>query len=406
MAVKSADTLKGKVLIATSVLAFFICTFGLISYLVVSLLVNDGFYGVFIPFLFLGITVMIFGGWLSNQVVNPIEKITLLAKSLERGASTSLPETTGSYETDQLLQTLHRNSQQTQKLITLMDKVAGGEISVALTPLQDSDRLTASFQKLLAKFSESIHAKEDLTKLQNELGEIKREISTVRNGNFDVKINSDYFQTKEISETFRYLIEHLNAVVSQLKADSTEIQAAALSVGKAIDAIVQKDENRIVEMNQAAIILKQIPGLIKNIPNDRQSEETDRAFEIFINSIGETEISVAELKNSALQVKELSNVMKNLQSMISEYRLIQTEVEEYADVEDIEAGFLNFTQDKVEKESAPVNQTDLQQTDSQIKSETEDFDDLQIVETKVSYETGELLFDFENNTPSPTPVIR
>ncbi len=268
MALKSANTLKGKVLLATSVLAFFICTFGLISYLVVSLLVNDAFYGVFIPFLFLGITVMVFGGWLSNEVVNPIEKITLLAKSLERGASTSLPKTTGSYETDQLLQTLHRNSQQTQKLITLMDKVASGELDVALTPLQDSDRLTASFQKLLAKFSESIHAKEDLTKLQNELGEIKREISTVRNGNFDVKINSDFFQTKEISETFKYLIEHLNAVISQLKADSTETQASASNVGKAIDSIVQKDENRILEMNQASIILKQVPSLIKKISND------------------------------------------------------------------------------------------------------------------------------------------
>ncbi len=268
MASKSANSLKGKIWLATSVLAFFICTFGLISYLVVSLLINDAFYGVFIPFLFLGFAVMVFGWWLSNEVVSPIEKVTLLAKSLERGASTSLPKTSGSHETDQLLQTLHRNSQQMQKLVVLMDKVANGNVDVALTPLQGSDRLTSSFQKLLGKFSESIHAKEDLTKLQNALDQIRREISSVRNGNLDVEIKSDYFQTKEITETFKYLIDNMNRLIKQLKQDSQNAQTSASDVDKMMNSIVQKDENRIHEMNQASIVLKQVPNLIEKISED------------------------------------------------------------------------------------------------------------------------------------------
>ena len=78
------NSLKGKIWLATSALAFFICTFGLISYLIVSFVVNDPFYAVFVPFLFLAFTVMVFGWWLSNEVVSPIEKVSLLAKSLER----------------------------------------------------------------------------------------------------------------------------------------------------------------------------------------------------------------------------------------------------------------------------------------------------------------------------------
>ena len=145
------NSLKGKIWLATSALAFFICTFGLISYLIVSFVVSDTFYAVFIPFLFLGFAVMVFGWWLSNEVVSPIEKVSLLAKSLERGVSISLPRTSGSIETDELLQTLHRNSQQMQNLVGLMDKVTNGDLDVALTPLQNSDRLTGAFQKLLAK---------------------------------------------------------------------------------------------------------------------------------------------------------------------------------------------------------------------------------------------------------------
>lgn len=184
------NSLKGKIWLATSGLAFFICTFGLVSYLLVSLLTTEIFYAVFIPFLFLGFTVMVFGWWLSNEVVSPIEKVSLLAKSLERGVQTSLPRTTGSTETDELLKSLHRNSQQLQNLVGLMDKVANGNLDVALTPLANSDRLSNSFQKLLVRVSKSIQAKQDLKKLTAAVGGITEQISTVRNGDFDLDINS------------------------------------------------------------------------------------------------------------------------------------------------------------------------------------------------------------------------
>ena len=76
--------------------AFFVCTFGLISYLVVDVVVNDVFYGMItFPFLFLAFTVVVFGWWLSNEIVGPIEKVTLLSKSLERTASTTIPKSFG-----------------------------------------------------------------------------------------------------------------------------------------------------------------------------------------------------------------------------------------------------------------------------------------------------------------------
>ncbi len=160
------NSLKGKIWLATSALAFFICAFGMVSYLAVSFVIQETFYAVFIPFLFLSFAVMIFGWWLSNEVISPIEKVALLAKSLERGSMISLPKTSGSTETDELLATLHRNNQQIQNLVGLMDKVAGGKLDVVLTPLENSDRLSNSFKKLLSKVTESINAKQDLDKLE------------------------------------------------------------------------------------------------------------------------------------------------------------------------------------------------------------------------------------------------
>lgn len=259
------NSLKGKIWLATSGLAFFICTFGLVSYLLVSLLTTEIFYAVFIPFLFLGFTVMVFGWWLSNEVVSPIEKVSLLAKSLERGVQTSLPRTTGSTETDELLKSLHRNNQQLQNLVGLMDKVANGNLDVALTPLENSDRLSVSFQKLLARVSESIQAKQDLEKLSAAVGGITEQISAVRNGHFDAEIKSEAVETKEIAETLKYLLHHLRDLISHIRNNAGHAQNSAKEARKAVQTVIDSDEIKMRELNKAALIFKQIPNNVQKI---------------------------------------------------------------------------------------------------------------------------------------------
>ena len=259
------NSLKNKIWLATSALAFFICSFGLVSYLIVASLTEDTFYAVFILFTVMALSVMVFGWWLSNELIGPIEKVSLLAKSLERGVTTSLPRTTGSTETDEILQTLHRSNQQLQNLVGLMDKVANGELHVALTPLENSDRLTGAFQKLLAKVTDSIQAKQDLEKLQTAVSSITKEISPIRTGNFDVEIKTDSEQVKEISETFKYLVGQMNNLISQIRADSAQAQNSAVEVYKTLQGIVQADETRLLELNQAKLTLKQVPKNVQKI---------------------------------------------------------------------------------------------------------------------------------------------
>ena len=259
------NSLKGKIWLATSALAFFVCTFGLISYLIVSFVVNDPFYAVFVPFLFLAFTVMVFGWWLSNEVVSPIEKVSLLAKSLERSASTSLPKTSGSIETDELLETLHRQSQQTQKLVNLMDEVSAGNIDVALSPLQNSDRLLAAFQKLLAKVTDSIDAQARLELLQKSVMQISEEIGRVRKYNLDAEIKTDFKETKEISETLKFLVNNLGKIVAQVRDESGATRDSASDVRRTLQSVIQQSEAKIQEMNQAAFTLKEIPHSVQKI---------------------------------------------------------------------------------------------------------------------------------------------
>ena len=262
------NSLKGKIWLATSALAFFICTFGLISYLVVTLIADDPFYAVFIPFLFLAFTVMVFGWWLTNEVISPIEKVSLLAKSLERGGAVSLPRTSGSTETDELLQTLYRNNQQIQNLVGLMDKVAGGNLDVTLAPLQNSDRLSSAFQKLLAKVSESIYAKQELEKLETAVERVKQEVFQVKNGKFDFEINTDSARTKEISESINSLLRHLNKLAAQVKSQSLDAINSAGEAQKGVQTVIQINENKTLKMNQAALALAQIPNNVRKISEE------------------------------------------------------------------------------------------------------------------------------------------
>lgn len=302
------NSLKGKIWLATSALAFFICTFGIIAYLVVSFLTTETFYAVFIPFLFLSFTVMVFGWWLSNEVISPIEKVSLLAKSLERSSLTSLPRTTGSNETDELLETLHRSNQQTQTLVTLMDKVAGGNLDVALTPLENSDRLSTSFQKLLAKVSESINAKNDLHELQTAVDQITAEIAPIKTGDFTVEMSTRSSETKEITDTFRYLIQHLNNLITQVKNDSENARTSTGETQKNIRVVIEETEKRINDLNQAKLTLKQIPNSVQRIVKELSG------------SVSKADLSIAKARkgtqNAHQNLKAVSGLRKQIQETV------------------------------------------------------------------------------------------
>ena len=262
------NSLKGRIWLATTALAFFVCTFGVVAYLLASFVVNETFYAVLIPFLFVSFTVMVFGWWLSNEVVIPIEKVGLLAKSLERSSLTSLPKTTGAAETDEILLTLHRNSQQLQNIVGLMDNVANGNLDVALTPLQNSDRLSSSFQKLLARVSDSIHAKQDLEQMEAAVQQIKDEITSVRRGNLTTEVSEEFPQTKEIAETLNFLIENLNHLIAQVNHNSVQAQSVTAETKKQIQISIRDEEYKISAMNQTTYLLKKIPSGVQKFSDE------------------------------------------------------------------------------------------------------------------------------------------
>lgn len=308
------NSLRGRIWISTSVLAFFICTFGLISYLVVSLLVADVFYGIFIPFLFLAFVVVGFGWWLSNVIVGPIENVTLLSKSLERTASTSIPKSSGSFETDELLQSLFRNSQQVQNIVTMMDHVANGKLDVSLAPIEGSDKLSASFKRLLKKVAESISAKDELDALRSSLERLKREAAPVRSGNLGGRMSESDAETREIAAAFNYLSDRFSNIISLARADSRDAKELAVEIEKHLRTVIQQDETRIEEMTQASIRLKQVPNLVQQISENLSG--ASQSAKISAEKVRKgTEVSALNAEAVGKMRRQMREVAKRVQSL-------------------------------------------------------------------------------------------
>lgn len=253
------NSLRGRILVAVGALVVFNCFCGLLSYLAVSFVSAEPLYAIIACVAAMVAATAGFGWWLSSDVLRPIDAVSLLARSLERSPSVSLPKTTGASETDELLRTLHRNSQQLQNLIGLMDDVAGGKTEAAMAPLQNPDRLSVSFQKLVSKVTESIKAKQQLDAIQSSVNRLKADVAGVRNGNLSVEFRGDMWQVGEIAEAFKYLLGRTNELIIHASSGSAAARAAAEDIRKSIRKVIESEESNATRLKKVAEALTCTP---------------------------------------------------------------------------------------------------------------------------------------------------
>lgn len=322
------NSLKGKIWIATTAMAFFVCIFGFVSYLLVSFIVANTLYAVLIPFVFVAISVIIFGWWLSSEVNLPLERLSLIAKTLERGVTSSFPNTSGSVETDEILESLKRIGLQMQRLVVSMEEVMRGDLKNA--SLGSADRLNQTFQRLLGKLSESIKAKNELEKLNEEIEELSRRIASLRFDKGSIELDFSVKKIREIAANFSVLFddckgasERIERVISRGYKDATEVQ---LSLASAIEA--NERETRQIEI--ALTELRKFPSVIRRI-----SEELSHSTEwvkFSVDQVNDRRSFVKEnLKLFSLvrsKARDLLLRIKQMEQVFEEIDMLEKQIED------------------------------------------------------------------------------
>lgn len=253
-------SIKGKVWFAVSAFAVLNCVVGLLAYLAASYITASTFFLVLIPFLLTSAAQIFFGRWLSGEVVEPIEKASLLARSIERTPAGSLPRSTGALETDELLEAIHRNARQVQNIVTLMESVANGDTSTPAASLENPDRLTASFQKLVSKVKESVNAKSELDTMRATMGQMTSAVSQVRNGKADA--------SGAVPADFDRVIRDVNDLVEKVSLSTSRAKNTADKVRTTIAAVIEKEETAVRDLNRTAFDFGKSSSSLQNLTKE------------------------------------------------------------------------------------------------------------------------------------------
>ncbi len=259
------SSLGARVWLAVVALAAINIVCGVVAFLVAHFVFSNWqatFIGAFVVST---IITVIYGRWLSAEVLRPVEKVNLAAKSLERNFSAPMPVTTGSLETDAILDSLQRNSKQLNNLVTLMDDVASGRTETAMMPLEHADRLSSSFQKLVAKVTDSIDAKKELEDLRAALSRLSIDISAAAHTQSPVDAANTSGKPAEIAAAFNLLLERLERTNSRSAGISTAIREPLAGARERLDGLRNRSTSNAGSIDQLIASIKGSPGELSSL---------------------------------------------------------------------------------------------------------------------------------------------
>lgn len=235
-------SLKGKIWFAVSGLAALNCVVGVGVYLLASFVIADSLVSIFLSFVVSAFLTMVFGWWLANDVLEPLTKLTLAAKSLERSPTASLPRTTGSIETDELLDSINRTGSQIQELIVSMDEIAAGRISSLKSGTRTSDRLNIAFQNMIAKVADSVDAKTKLDEFEKEIAEIARRLVRLRDGDLSIELRTDLAAARGLTEGVNYLAANLRQLTTSIHENSKATLQGSTAIRDSLGRVISEDD--------------------------------------------------------------------------------------------------------------------------------------------------------------------
>ncbi len=209
-------------------------------FLVSSLLSSAAWIPVLVTVVVSTLTTVGFAWLISNDVLRPLDRLNLLAQSIERSPGMSVPQTTGAVETDDLLHTISRASRQLTNFVDLMDEVTSGNTKIALDPLEHSDRLSESFRKLVAKVTDSIDAKAELDRLQRAVDQISSELAGLQRGEA-VKVKNEFEGTRTITDALRFLIERHAGISRVVGSNASELRSLLSEVRGRVATALDKE---------------------------------------------------------------------------------------------------------------------------------------------------------------------
>ncbi len=320
---------KGKVLSAFGGLSLLLGLVFLVSYFLATVIGN-------FAFVIAGIASMsaagVAGWWLSKQISEPLEKVVLTAKSLERGSLGSVPKTSGAAETDEILATLSRLSQQTQKLATQIDEISNGKVHGVLRPTSTADRLGNSLYNLVTKISSSVKAEKDFVNIRNSLRYLYEDFLAVKRGDLSSQFRQTSDETEDLAFALNYLLKELKDVVKDVQNVTLQSRNSAHRIQEKVHSVAQTTESKAKEIIWVSESLKQIPDALQRISGEMSKSNTNSilSLENTYNGLQATHENSVMVNRLRQQVQESAGRIQKLNERSQDIEKVAKLVEDLA----------------------------------------------------------------------------
>jgi methyl-accepting chemotaxis protein len=318
------SSLRGTIIVATAGLAVFVSLLGIVLYIVVSRVLNEPLYAaIFCSVLSLA-CISAFGVWLSKKISEPIEKAVLTAKSLERGSLATLRKESGASETNELLDSLQRVSNQIQRTANQMDEISNGNLNIAIRPNSTTDRIGNSLQKLVTKISDSIKAEKDYAVLRMSLKKVSENTLLLRRGDLSGEINQTADDSRDLLITLNSIANDLRDIVKDVRSVTSETKNSAISIQKNVDQFALEGEKRTKEMILASTSMKLLPDTVRKISTEISKvstttvlslEQSNTCKDLIDQTSNLTNQLRQQVKETTIRIKKLSDRSQELEKV-------------------------------------------------------------------------------------------
>src|SRR5688500_16634786 len=238
-------------------LAIVNCVLGAGVFVAVSFMTSDPWMPMALSVALTTAATVAFATWMSGDILAPLYKLNLLAKSIERTPGITVPHTTGAAKTDDIPQTISRASKQLTNFVDLMDEVTAGNTKVVLDPLEHSDRLSESFQRLVAKVTDSIDAKAELNDLQRAVDHIAGEVAGLRPGE-PIRVATTFQRTRPNTDPLRHLLERQNDILRTVGPSTAELRSLLAEEKNRLAIAVERDDVRMRSLKKLQTAVDQM----------------------------------------------------------------------------------------------------------------------------------------------------
>src|SRR5690606_15643625 len=172
---------------------------------------------------------------------------------------------------------------------------------------------SVSFQKLVAKVTDSIDAKNELNALHAELDSFRADMAAIRGGDLSIVLGASSPNVKDFTETIDLLSKRLNLLVGRVGEHTGGARIAAAEARRTIAEALEQHGVRTAKISRLASAFREYPNTMQNISGE---------LDAIVASIKKTQTAVKGADPQRDNVNSVNSLRKQINEAVKRLRTL------------------------------------------------------------------------------------